>query len=214
MFINEMANGSEVSIDVKNKEGKEITLNTRIVGNYDAGDYKMALVEALRHDGQLLVFDSVICTAYISNADDGKLYKYRLQAVAKREYEGTVYHCLICSDNVTEENRRSAKRFGLSARGMLMVVGGTNGMRGYVHDVSATGVSFLVGTGSVMIGDMVKIGFTHDITGFNINIVAQVVRSEQKEKGNLYGCVIHKHDAKYTQLISYLMRQECKLKKE
>lgn len=213
MFINEMANGSEVSLDVKNKEGKEITLTTKIVGSYDAGDYKMSLVEALRHDGQLLVFDSVICTAYIVNADDGKLYKYRLQAVAKREYEGTVYHCLICSDNVSEENRRSAKRFGLGARGSLQVVGGTTGMRGYVHDISATGISFLVPKGSVVIGETVKINFTHDITGFNIGVVAQVVRTEEKDKGTLYGCVVHKHDAKYTQLIAYLMRQECKVRK-
>lgn len=213
MFINEIAMESEVSIDVKNKEGREMTFNTKVVGSFDAGVYKMLFVEALRHNGQLLSFDSVICTAYIVNAEDSRLYKFRLQGIAKREHEGATCHCLISSEEVTEENRRTAKRFGLSARGTLQVVGSTSAMRGFVHDVSATGISFLMGTGNVAIGDTVKIGFTHDITGFNISVVGQVVRSEERDKGILYGCLIHKHDAKYTQLVSYLMRQECKVKK-
>jgi len=213
MYINEMAIESEVSIDVKNKEGKEMTFNTRAVGNFDAGNYKMLFVEAIRHNGHLLSFESVACTAYIANAEDGRLYKFKLQGIAKREHEGQTCHCLISCEDAAEENRRNAKRFGLSARGTLQVVGGGSGMRGFVHDVSATGISFLMGSGSVSHGDTVKIGFTHDITGFNISVVAQVVRIEERDKGMLYGCQIHKHDAKYTQLVSYLMRQECKVKK-
>lgn len=213
MYINEMANGSTVSINVKNKEGKEVTLETQMVGPYEAGDYKMALVEALRYDGQLLVFETVACYATVTNADDQKLYKYKLRAIVKREFEGKVYHCLISNEDATEENRRGAKRFGVGEKADIQLLGTMNVLKGYVHDVSATGISFLVGDGKLDVGDKVAISFVHEITGAQVKVVAQIVRLENKEKGVKCGCVIQKHDAKYNMLIAYLMRQECKVKR-
>lgn len=213
MYINEMANGSAVSLDVRNKEGKEVTLETQIVGSYEAGDYKMALVEALRHNGQLLVFQSVVCQAMVTNADDNKLYRYKLRAVVKREYEGKVYHCLISNEDASEENRRGAKRFGIGEKANIQLAGSTNVLKGYVHDVSATGISFLVSDTKLGVGDKVAVSFVHEITGAQVKVVAQIVRLEQRDKGVKYGCVIQKHDAKYNMLIAYLMRQECKIKK-
>lgn len=213
MYINEMANESAVSIDVKNKEGKEVTLETKIVGSYEAGGYRMVLVEALRHNGQLLIFNSVICQATVTNADDNKLYKYRLQAVVKREYEGNVYHCLISNEDAAEENRRGAKRFGVGDKANIQILGTTNVLKGYVHDISATGISFLVNDAKLVVGDKVAISFVHEITGAQVKVVAQIVRQEEREKGVKYGCLVQKHDAKYNMLIAYLMRQECKVKK-
>lgn len=213
MYINEMANGSAVSLDVRNKEGKEVTLETQIVGSYEAGDYKMALVEALRHNGQLLVFQSVVCQAMVTNADDNKLYRYKLRAVVKREYEGKVYHCLISNEDASEENRRGAKRFGIGEKANIQLSGSTNVLKGYVHDVSATGISFLVSDTKLGVGDKVAVSFVHEITGAQVKVVAQIVRFEQRDKDVKYGCVIQKHDAKYNMLIAYLMRQECKIKK-
>lgn len=213
MFIHEMAEGSIVQVEVKNKEGKELTLATEVVGSYDGGEYKMVLVEALRHNGQILVFNSVTCQAYINNAADNQIYIYKLQAVLKKEQDGKVYHCLICSDDVAAENRRTAKRFGVSAKGTIQALGGTTKLKGYVRDLSATGVSFIVSASSLNIGDKVSISFVHELSGVQIKIVAQIVRREEEEKGTFFGCVVHKHDAKYTQLIAYLMRQECKVRK-
>lgn len=212
MFINEMAVGSFVSIDVKNKEGKEVTLETHIVDGFEAGDYRMVLVEALRHNGQLLVFNSVICLATVTNADDGKLYKYKLQGVVKREQDGNMYHCLISSDDATEENRRGAKRFGVGDKANIQILGTTNTLKGYVHDISATGISFLLNDANLVEGDKVAVSFTHEITGAQVKVIAQVVRLEERDKGVKYGCMVQKHDAKYNMLISYLMRQECKVR--
>ena len=213
MYINEMAIGSAVSVNAKNKDGKEVNLDTTIIGAYDGGQYKMVLVEALRHNGQILVFESVACQAFITNADDNKIYKFRLPAIAKREQDGKLYHCLISSDNASEENRRGAKRYGLSAKGTLQILGTASNVKGYVRDVSATGISFLASDANLSIGDKVSISFKHEMTGAQLKVVAQIVRMQEQDKGTLYGCLIHKHDAKYTLMISYLMRQECKVRK-
>uniref|UniRef100_UPI004056C962 PilZ domain-containing protein n=1 Tax=Acetatifactor sp. TaxID=1872090 RepID=UPI004056C962 len=212
MYINEMAVGSEVLLEVKNKEGKEVTLTTQIVSAYEAGGYKMVLVEALRHNGHLLVFSAVTCTAMVTNAEDGRLYVYKLQGVLKRENEGTIYHCLIANEDVAEENRRGAKRFGVGEKASIQILGTTNVLRGHVHDISATGISFLVNDAHLNMGDKVAISFTHEITGATVKVVAEVVRQQEHEKGVKFGCVVQKHDAKYNMLISYLMRQECKVK--
>lgn len=213
MYINEMPNGSAVLLDVKNREGKELSLHTTVTGAFDGGDYKMVLVEALRHDGQLLSFNSVICYATITNLDDGRAYKYKLQTVVKREYDGNVYHCLISGEDASEENRRGAKRFGLSEKADIQVLGGTTVLKGYVHDISATGISVLAPETKIAIGDKIAVAFDHEITGAHLKVVAQVIRSADHDKGTLFGCQILKHDAKYTLLISYLMRQECKVKR-
>lgn len=213
MFINEMPNGSAVSLDVKNKEGKELTLSTNVVGAYDAGEYKMVLVEALRHDGQLLMFNSVICYATITNVEDGRAYKYKLQAVVKREYEGNVYHCLISNEDASEENRRGAKRFDVGEKADIQVLGSPSILKGYVHDISATGISVIASETKIAIGDKIAVAFDHEITGAHLKVVAQVIRSQERDKGTLFGCQVLKHDAKYTLLISYLMRQECKVRK-
>ncbi len=212
MYINEMANDSAVMLEVKSKEGKELSLATQVIGGYEAGEYKMVLVEALRHNGHLLKFEAVTCYAYITNAEDNKVYKFKLQGVIKREQEGQVYHCLISNENVSEENRRGAKRFGVGAKGTIQILGTTTTSRGYVHDISATGISFLVADSSLSVGDKVKISFEHEITGVQLGVAAQIVRSEERDRGTLFGCIVHKHDAKYTMLISYLMRQECKVR--
>lgn len=212
MFINEMASGSLVSIGVRNKEGKEVVLDTQIVGAYEAGDYKMVLVDALRHNGQLLVFNSVICEALVSNADDNRLYRFKLQGIVKRESEGTIYHCLISSDNATEENRRGAKRFGVGEKATIQLLGAGNTLRGHVLDISATGVAFSVSGSELAVGDKVGISFMHEITGIQIKVTAQIVRQEERDKGMKYGCALHKHDSKYNMLLAYLMRQECKVR--
>lgn len=213
MFINEMAGESLVALEVKNKEGKEVILETQVVSSFEAGDYKMVLVEALRHNGQILAFNSVMCTAYITNAEDGKMYKYRLQGIAKREQEGITYHCLISNEDAAEENRRGAKRFKLGAKANIQLLGGGSGtLRAMLNDMSATGISFRMAEAKLMIGDMVSVSFEHDITGAQLKVVAQIVRTQELEKGVLFGCVVKKHDAKYNMLISYLMRQECKVR--
>ncbi len=212
MFINEVAEGSAVMLEVKTKDGKEMTLETQVIGVFEAGEYKMAFVEALRHEGRLLTFDSVTCYAYITNAEDNKIYKYKLKGIIKREKDGQVYHCLISNDDVAEENRRGAKRFGVSAKGTIQLLGNTSSLRGYVRDISATGISFLVADSKLDIGDKVSISFEHEITGAQIKVIAEIVRCVEQEKGTLFGCQVHKHDAKFTMLISYLMRQECKVR--
>lgn len=213
MYINEMPNGSAVLLDVRNREGKELSLHTTVTGSFDGGDYKMVLVEALKHDGKLLTFNSVICYATITNLDDGRAYKYKLQAIVKREYDENVYHCLISGEDASEENRRGAKRFGLSEKADIQVLGGTTVLKGYVHDISATGISVLASETKIAIGDKIAVAFDHEITGAHLKVVSQVIRSAEHDKGTLFGCQILKHDAKYTLLISYLMRQECKAKR-
>lgn len=213
MYINEMPSGSAVELYVKNKEGKELTLSTQVLGTYDSGDYKMVLVDAFRHNGQVLAFNSVICYATITNTEDGRAYKYKLHAVVKKEHEENVYHCLVSNEDATEENRRGAKRFGLSEKADIQVLGTKNVLKGYVHDISATGIAILAPETKIAIGDRVAIAFDHEITGAHLKVVAQVIRSEQRDKGTLFGCQVQKHDAKYTLLISYLMRQECRVKK-
>lgn len=213
MYINEIASGSEVSIEVKNKEGKELTLSAQIVGAYENAGLKMVLVEALRHEGQILVFNSVSCQAAITNADDSKVYRYKLQAVLKRELEGKVYHCLISNEDVAEENRRAAKRFGVSAKANIQVMGTTNVLKGYVRDISATGIAVLVGESKIEVGDKIAVSFEHEVTGAQLRVVAQIVRKAEQDKGILYGCLVQKHDAKYTMLLAYLMRQECKTRR-
>lgn len=213
MYINEMPNGSVVELYVKNKEGKELTLSTEVLGAYDGGDYKMVLVEAFRHNGQILSFNSVICYATITNVEDGRAYKYKLHAVVKKEHEENVYHCLVSNEDASEENRRGAKRFGLSEKADIQVLGTKNVLKGYVHDISATGIAILAPETKIAIGDRVAIAFDHEITGAHLKVVAQVIRSEQRDRGTLFGCQVQKHDAKYTLLISYLMRQECRVKK-
>ncbi len=212
MYINEMAEGSFVSIDVKNKEGKEVTLESVIVSGFEAGSYRMVLVEALRHNGQLLVFNSVICQAMVTNAEDGKLYKFKLQGVVKREQDGNVYHCLISADDAAEENRRSAKRFGVSERANIQLIGATTAMKGYVQDMSATGIGVMMVDAKLGVGDKIMISFTHEITGMAVKVMAEVVRQQDLEKGVKFGCIVHKHDAKYNMLLSYLMRQECRVR--
>ena len=69
-----------------------------------------------------------------------------------------------------------------------------------------------MGESNLIVGDRVSIGFEHEITGAQLKVVAQIVRCSQEEKGTLFGCVVQKHDAKYNLLISYLMRQECKVR--
>lgn len=213
MFIDEIASESVVELLVKNKEGREITLTSSVVMALDEGEHKMVLVEPFMHNGQLLVFSSVMCQASITNAEDNKIYVFRLRAVLKKEHEGKIYHCLVSNEEVSEENRRSAKRFGLSAKGSVQLLGNTATIKGYVRDISATGISFLVAASSLQIGDKVTVSFVHDLSGAKVKVVAQIVRSVEEEKGTLFGCVVHKHDAKYTQVISYLMRQECKVRK-
>lgn len=213
MFINEIASGSAVELLAKNKEGKEIVLNSQVIAAFDQGEHKMVLVEAFMHNGQLLVFNSVMCQASFTNADDNKIYKFRLRAVLKKEHEGKMCHCLVSNEEVSEENRRTAKRFGISAKGVIQLLGNTSNVKGYVRDISATGISFLVSASNLQIGDKVSVSFTHDLSGAKVKVVAQIVRMVEEEKGTLFGCVVHKHDAKYTQVISYLMRQECKVRK-
>lgn len=213
MFINEMASGSMVALEVKNKEGKEVVLETQVVSSFEAGDYKMVLVDALRHNGQILSFNSVMCTAYITNTEDGKMYKYKLQGIVKREQNGETYHCMISGEDAAEENRRGAKRFPVGAKGTVQVLGGgSGGLRAVVHDMSATGISFRMSEAKLLVGDMVSISFEHEVTGAQLKVVAQIVRTQELEKGVLFGCVVKKHDAKYNMLISYLMRQECKVR--
>lgn len=212
MFINEVASESVVELLVKNKEGREIVLTSVVVMPLSEGEHRMILVEPFMHEGHLLVFNSVMCQASITNADDNKIYKFRLRAVAKKEHEGKIYHCLVSNEEVNEENRRTAKRFGLSAKGSIQLLGNTATMKGYVRDISATGISFLLAASSLQIGDKVSVDFVHELSGARVKVVAQIVRSVEEEKGTLFGCVVHKHDAKYTQVISYLMRQECKVR--
>lgn len=213
MFINEIAAGSIVELLVKNKEGREVRLSSEAFMALEEGEHRMLLVEAFTHNGQLLVFSSVMCQAIITNADDNKIYKFRLRAVLKKEHEGKIYHCLVSNEEVTEENRRTAKRFGISAKGTIQILGNTSTIKGYVRDISATGISFLVAASSLQIGDKVSVSFVHELSGAKVKVVAQIVRSVDEEKGTLFGCVVHKHDAKYTQVIAYLMRQECKVRK-
>lgn len=212
MFINEIANESVVELFVKNKEGREIILTSIVVLPMDEAGQRMVLVEPFMHEGHLLVFNSVMCQASITNAEDNRIYKFRLRAVAKKEHEGKVYHCLVSNEEVSEENRRTAKRFGLSSRGNIQLLGNTMAIKGYVRDISATGLSFLVASSSLQIGDKVSVDFVHELSGAKVKVVAQIVRCVEEEKGTLFGCVVHKHDAKYTQVISYLMRQECKVR--
>jgi len=210
MFINEIASESVVELQVKNKEGKEINLTSTVVLPMEGVENRMILVEPFKYNDQLLTFSSVMCVASISNSADGKIYKFRLRAVLKTEHEGKIYHCLVSNEEVKEENRRSSKRFGLSAKGVIQLVGNTSVIKGYVRDVSATGIAFFANACSLAIGDKVSVSFTHDMTGAKVKVVAQVVRIVEEEKGILFGCLVHKHDAKYTQVISYLMRQECR----
>lgn len=210
MFINEIASESIVELQVKNKEGKEINFISTVVLPIEGVDNRMLLVEPFRYNDQLLSFSSVMCTATITNSEDNKVYKFRLRGVLKMEHEGKLYHCMVSNEEVKEENRRSSKRFGLSTRGDIQLLGNTSIVKGYVRDVSATGIAFFVTACSLAIGDKVSIAFTHDMTGAKVKVIAQIVRIVEEEKGILFGCVIHKHDAKYTQVVSYLMRQECR----
>ncbi len=210
MFINEIASESVVELQVKNKEGKEINLVSTVVLPMQGIENRMVLVEPFKHNDQLLTFSSVMCVASITNAEDNKIYKFRLRAVLKTEHEGKVYHCLVSNEEVNEENRRSAKRFGISAKGSIQLLGNTSTIKGYVRDISATGISFFVTAASLNIGDKISVAFAHDMTGAKVKVIAQIVRTVEEEKGVLFGCVVHKHDAKYTQVISYLMRQECR----
>lgn len=210
MFINEMASESIVELQVRNKEGKEINFVSMVVLPIEGIDNRMVLVEPFRHNDQLLNFSQVACVATITNTEDHKVYKFKLRGILKTEHEGNLYHCMVCNDDVKEENRRSSKRFGLSCRGDIQLLGNTSTIRGYVRDVSATGIAFFVTASSLAIGDKVSIAFSHDMTGAKVKVVAQIVRIVEEEKGILYGCLIHKHDVKYTQVVSYLMRQECR----
>ena len=84
MFINEIASESVVELQVKNKEGKEINLVSTVVVPMEGIENRMVLVEAFRHNDQLLTFSSVMCVASITNSADNKVYKFRLRAVLKR----------------------------------------------------------------------------------------------------------------------------------
>lgn len=213
MFINEVASESAVELLVKNKEGREISLTSVVVAALDGDEHRMVLVEPFMHNGQVITFSSVMCQASITNAEDNKIYKFRLRAILKKEHEGKLYHCLVSNEEVDEENRRSAKRFGISAKGTVQLLGNTSTIKGYVRDISATGISVLISGSNLRIGDKITVSFIHDMSGVKVKVDAQVVRCIQEEKGTLFGCVVHKHDAKYTQVISYLMRQECKVRR-
>jgi len=212
MFINEIASESVVELQVRNKEGKEIVLHSTVVMPIEGIDNRMVLVEPFRHNDQILTFSSVLCIATITNSEDNKIYRFKLRGVLKTERENEVYHCLVCNEEVSEENRRNAKRFGVSARGDIQLLGTNTTIKGYVRDVSATGIAFFVNACNLCVGDKVSVAFSHDMTGARVKVIAQIVRIVEEEKGVLFGCVVHKHDAKFTQVVSYLMRQECKIR--
>ena len=186
MKISEIKPDYEISINVRSGSNKGNFVTTPA---YAEEDY--LYVEPFYYDRFMLSFEGdlkIDMTAYVP----GELpYYWRAVQISKVEVKGKTYHKITSKLEGVRVNRRSSLRLPVGTRGIAVLQKGGVEHRVEIHNISATGISFIAKEGEAREFKRearVRVMYTDRDTGYNVDVFCRIVRVSIYNTHIVYGC--------------------------
>ena len=190
MVLQDLTVGQNVSVELT-WENITYILNASTVGKNDTGILIVPVpdqdevIQVIRYHVRHLNF-----TMYAID-ELGNRVSWKNIKLYPMTYKDRIY--FACGTNLFNANaesseRRNDQRVLLEAKGEIVYFDGKT--EGIIHDVSNSGISFIVNSDVVFDNTKVYINFTDIINDndFSISEAARIVRTCQNDQQTLYGC--------------------------
>lgn len=204
MKLQEIEEGSSISITVK-REDTSATFPSEV--------YKVftdcILVNLFVFEDNVISFEGENLTIEMVVVKPGEVpYFFKNIKITREIYMDQPYHCIRTGTVGVRLNRRNAFRAFIGEEGSALEVPGNRRVDVLVKDLSSTGIGFLINKNEKTrfeTGQHLEVIFKDSLISSTIDVVARVVRIEEKETDILYGCAFSKH---YPQIDRYVAAKQ------
>ncbi|MCR5278940.1 MAG: PilZ domain-containing protein [Lachnospiraceae bacterium] len=186
MKLREIRPDFEISINVKSGNSRGNFVTTPAFSEDDN-----LYVHPFMHERYMIAFDGdlkIDMTAYTP----GELpYYWRAVSISKAERRGRIYHVISSKIDGAKVNRRSAVRLPVGTKGVVTLQKGGLEHRVEIHNISATGISFIAREGDApefKRESRVRAMYTDVETGYNVDVFCRIVRVSKYNNKMVYGC--------------------------
>lgn len=191
MKLQEIEEGSSISITVKRDDTS---------ADFPSEVYRVfadcILVNLFEHNGEIISFEGENLLIEMVVIKPGEPpYFFKNVKITREMYEDKYYHCIRTGTIGVRLNRRNAFRAFIGEEGAALEVPGNRRVDALVKDLSSTGIGILINKNEKFhfdIGQHLEVIFKDSLISTTIDVVARVVRIEEKETDFLYGCVFSK----------------------
>ena len=179
MLLHELVPESEATLTCKVGKDKRC-FKTKVVGPYK--EEKSLLVEPIRYNGFVVNFN-INNIVLETQVDKNKAMVFRVDKIQNVIVKGQTYHLLISEEDASAINRRDYVRVPLGVECTLRYGLKRTEVNCYVHDISATGISFNIKEQvDIKRGDEISCSFVYGENRTLFKIFATVVRTQENEK--------------------------------
>lgn len=218
MTINQIAEGSPVTLTIRIKGGDTVTLETKVAQNYQE-PYKHAFcigVEPIFRDGRIVSLGRNKVSASIKNIEDNREYSYTIAFHGLSKDRTQLL--LFSPDDIAPVNHRLNYRVPCSYNVVVQIGNNKKAVEGYIHDISLSGIGMVFVTGefkTIIEGDAVSASI-FDNYEHVYKVSGRVVRSIEgfTENRTLIGVQFDETPAAIAGLVAGLQRQELRLRRK
>ncbi len=186
MYVNDIANGSEIKIYAA-IGGHSIVLMTEAIFGVSAG----LLVKPMEYFGKYMQFLEP-SQVQVLNKRDGRIYRFMSTTITPVKTRYGYFHLIRASSKLEPENSRKAERFYIEKLGLMSINGNNLDLKNcLVHDISLRGLSLVLDKNtSLKPGDQLNVMFRYGATLHNYEISTVVVRNFEIQGKKAVGCSI------------------------
>lgn len=210
MYINEIERNSVITINA-GVEGSDKTLTfiTKAIEPYGEITDHAILAQAIRYNNRLLNFNNCIATAEV--LAQNRPHKFEVESIENIQVDGEVCCLIKSATDAKPINRRGAFRYQMIGDAVIKISTNAKPYQCFTHDLSATGISFLVEE-PIVVDENMEILAVFESNGLRCNVRSYVKRTEYDEEKNmtLIGCEIDGNTQLIEQLVAVLMRKQAK----
>lgn len=214
MYINEAAVGSQIKLDVTIGD-KKLEFETSVIkkDNVNMRTHFCRCEPVRSEDGKPISFGKYATLAALSNADNGREYIYHLDKLGYNKDHSELL--LYSGENVAPINHRKAYRVPCDFDSEL-TIGRSSKVKGQVHDISFTGISFVFVSGSfkdAVINSPINASL-YDDKGTTYKVSGRIVRIVENYSfgRNLIGVQFDAPSNAIIALIAALQRKELRVR--
>lgn len=218
MYINEVSNGSSVSVNVQLGDKKielttkRLSLSEDTLRSYGVIGHALP-VEALRQDGKLLGFPPKLSYKVFGNIND-KPFMWTSVQIKAISIEGTTIHVIISNQDGKEHNRRACYRLFVGTRAVAKVNAGESIEEVLVKDISAMGMGMYFERTKIKVGSHVSLRYEDPDKSASFNLSGIVVRTNEDGNRIFAGCKMGALNSAVSRYVNEKQRERMKLERE
>lgn len=199
MQLDEVSLDSKITINVR-KDGKGATFFAK--PEFFAGG--SMYIAPIMHGAKLLNFNIPDLKIEVVATKENQLpARFKNIKIEPERVNGRTYHCVSTKTAGAKSNRRNAIRVLVGEAGKVSEDLGGPTKEVFIKDISVSGISFVIDPKKheYRVGEKVKVHYVDPIHFYTVDVDARVVRTEDSDKGRMYGCAFTRN---YPQITRYV----------